>query len=108
MSESEPATHTIGVVAIRGASASASPGVPATSTRPADAGTSARSASTAAARGLDDATRTRSEERRVGKECTVLCRWRGSAGHEKKKRGDGRGGGCGWYGERMVRCREGG
>ena len=58
MSESEPATHTIGVVAIRAASASASPGVPATSTRPADAGTSARSASTAAARGLDDATKT--------------------------------------------------
>jgi len=59
MSESEPATHTIGVVAIRAASASASPGVPATSTRPADPGTSARSASTAAARGLDDATRTK-------------------------------------------------
>ena len=58
MSDSEPATHTIGVVATRAAMASASAGVVPTSTRPTDAGTIARSVSTAVARGLDDATRT--------------------------------------------------
>ena len=57
MSDKEPATQTTGVVAVRVASASASTGEPATSTRVTEAGTIARSVSGVVARGLDDATR---------------------------------------------------
>src|SRR2546427_245631 len=57
MSDSEPATQTIGVAAVRTASARASTGDPAT-TRVTEAGTRARRVSGSAARGFDDATRT--------------------------------------------------
>src|SRR3989442_5831134 len=58
ISDSEPATQTIGAAAVRTASARASTGDPATSTRVTEAGMRARRVSGAVARGFDDATRT--------------------------------------------------